>query len=1015
MSITIGNLINESLNDNRLKINTFINSNAINLNTEDNTNNDVIINFKNIIDMGYSNSSLSFNYNKKNIFNANDNNCIFNNDVFIKDNIYTSNNQFIINSNCSIQFTSNIFNNFSIFNSNNNPIFQINNSNLLINFNNNNKLFIDDNNIILKNDVNIHSNYSLIVSNIKSFNPNVPVYVDYARFSNIIINRYSIEESVVIDNDIVYPTPSFVINRYPVNYNMIDIYEKNLSNISTKLFSISKEGFIGIGSNNSSFPIDIKINASNVSNIFNYNNLYNSNDKLIINNRGFIGIGTDTYNNQININIKDDTRNIINYPIINLNLNYNRSNNYKTSNIIDLQFIASNNPIYTYNNEDTLISVDNANTYDNFINNFSSFYNTSTDNNITTINLNALNIISNDYIENNNISSIINYTTHSYLTKTLNIDLFKYEVVFSLKYPSFLNINAFDTNTYYENPKINSNLDKPYYYFVYEYYALKNGTTLPILNTDNLILKQNTQRIYLKVPTNENTLSIFITQKFYIEKNIYKLKNFTDSLTYIYQPPANLLYATSNNNFSVSLSSEGKLALGDKTIGDNYYLYVNKLSRLNNLECDYLKSVSGKNNINYSYCNISNINKAFINCNVSTTLITSNAFINNCMTCNLSSSNITIDDVFTKDIYFTNMYGTNLSITSNLFNPNIKTILGSFTNLDNNNYFMNININSNNSNGFAVQSFINNLNPFIAINGNALNSKPYIIMSNLTSSYSININANNKDYLRDDLSFINNNNNSTFLKYINYQDNQNRQLIFGSNNVILNLKYESTPDNTTNKISIGFPYRYLIQNNLLFNNWDNYFKNNTLNSDCMLNVYGNVNLSSINNTPFIKCVATEFPNETISINIGGAENKEGFIFNVKGNAYFSSNMNVDSNVFVKGTIGNVSDFRLKYNIIKINNAIDKINEINGYIYTRIDTGKKETGLIAQEVLKVLPEIVNINTADGYYNISYGNIVGLLVEGIKDLNRQIIILKYGYYMLNISIAIMNISLLYYTYF
>ena len=58
----------------------------------------------------------------------------------------------------------------------------------------------------------------------------------------------------------------------------------------------------------------------------------------------------------------------------------------------------------------------------------------------------------------------------------------------------------------------------------------------------------------------------------------------------------------------------------------------------------------------------------------------------------------------------------------------------------------------------------------------------------------------------------------------------------------------------------------------------------------------------------------------------------------------SSNINVEKDIFVKGTVGNVSDIRLKENIIKISDSINKIEKINGYIYKRTDTGKTETGL-----------------------------------------------------------------------
>jgi hypothetical protein len=47
----------------------------------------------------------------------------------------------------------------------------------------------------------------------------------------------------------------------------------------------------------------------------------------------------------------------------------------------------------------------------------------------------------------------------------------------------------------------------------------------------------------------------------------------------------------------------------------------------------------------------------------------------------------------------------------------------------------------------------------------------------------------------------------------------------------------------------------------------------------------------------------------------------------------------------------------------------------------------ESGLIAQDVVKVLPEVVS-RTPDGYYAIAYGSMAGLFVECIKSLNDKI---------------------------
>ena len=83
-----------------------------------------------------------------------------------------------------------------------------------------------------------------------------------------------------------------------------------------------------------------------------------------------------------------------------------------------------------------------------------------------------------------------------------------------------------------------------------------------------------------------------------------------------------------------------------------------------------------------------------------------------------------------------------------------------------------------------------------------------------------------------------------------------------------------------------------------------------------------------------------------------------------------------------------SDRTLKENIISIPNALDKVCAIGGYTYDRTDIVRdRQTGVIAQEVLEVLPEAVHQNE-DGIYSVAYGNMVGLLVEAIKELKSEV---------------------------
>lgn len=91
-----------------------------------------------------------------------------------------------------------------------------------------------------------------------------------------------------------------------------------------------------------------------------------------------------------------------------------------------------------------------------------------------------------------------------------------------------------------------------------------------------------------------------------------------------------------------------------------------------------------------------------------------------------------------------------------------------------------------------------------------------------------------------------------------------------------------------------------------------------------------------------------------------------------------------------GNITAYSDNRLKTDLNKIEGALEKLEQLTGYTYTRIDTGRRETGLIAQDVEKVLPEAV-IEHEDAL-TLAYGNMLGLIVESIKELSAEVKALK-----------------------
>ena len=84
-----------------------------------------------------------------------------------------------------------------------------------------------------------------------------------------------------------------------------------------------------------------------------------------------------------------------------------------------------------------------------------------------------------------------------------------------------------------------------------------------------------------------------------------------------------------------------------------------------------------------------------------------------------------------------------------------------------------------------------------------------------------------------------------------------------------------------------------------------------------------------------------------------------------------------------------SDERLKSNITTIPNALSKVTKMRGVHYVRDATGKDSTGVIAQEMQKVAPELV-LTAEDemGTLSVNYGNITGYLIEAIKELSARV---------------------------
>ena len=107
----------------------------------------------------------------------------------------------------------------------------------------------------------------------------------------------------------------------------------------------------------------------------------------------------------------------------------------------------------------------------------------------------------------------------------------------------------------------------------------------------------------------------------------------------------------------------------------------------------------------------------------------------------------------------------------------------------------------------------------------------------------------------------------------------------------------------------------------------------------------------------------------------------------------------DLRVGRNGSFDNVeirSDRRSKDNIVKIENALDKVCTLTGNTYTlnhKNGTSSISAGLIAQEVQEVLPEAVTVdNDEDALLRLNYNAVIALLVESVKELKAEIEELK-----------------------
>ena len=151
----------------------------------------------------------------------------------------------------------------------------------------------------------------------------------------------------------------------------------------------------------------------------------------------------------------------------------------------------------------------------------------------------------------------------------------------------------------------------------------------------------------------------------------------------------------------------------------------------------------------------------------------------------------------------------------------------------------------------------------------------------------------------------------------------------------------------------------------------------------------------------INKIASGSGNHPIAIQSNSGEYLANFAVNGGVNLYYdnvskletsSTGISIAGNCSVSGTLAAAevtatSDERLKSDIQTIDNALDKVMNMRGVSFTK--QAEKGIGVIAQEVEKIIPEVV---TDGEYKSVAYGNMVGILIEAIKEQQKQIDELK-----------------------
>ena len=148
-----------------------------------------------------------------------------------------------------------------------------------------------------------------------------------------------------------------------------------------------------------------------------------------------------------------------------------------------------------------------------------------------------------------------------------------------------------------------------------------------------------------------------------------------------------------------------------------------------------------------------------------------------------------------------------------------------------------------------------------------------------------------------------------------------------------------------------------------------------------MQVGGNDVLTTASSVGANFCAGTDVNNRVVTAN--GAS---GSLCGEANMTFDGSTLNVTGAITASGDITSTSDERVKREIAAICGAIQIVNNLCGRIF--IKDNRQQVGVIAQEVEKVLPQVVFEHSNNDLKSVSYGNIVGVLIEAIKEQDKRI---------------------------